>query len=87
MSRHRQIFDFHRANRLQSESRQSESVKKKLEEVRKTAVNKEKNNKDASYGTNAWQSGWQVRSPGSGTMPGGDEIMETDDRSNKQPKR
>lgn len=83
-----------RADRIQAEARQSDHIRRTLEEVKKTAASKEKNQRDASYSGNVWQQqqqqgSWQVRSPGgnNGGAAAVDDLMEVDDRIGKQLKR
>lgn len=84
-----------RADRIQAEARQSDHIRRTLEEVKKTAASKEKNQRDASYAGNVWQQqqqqqgSWQVRSPGGNSSgPAAvDDLMEVDDKVGKQLKR
>lgn len=78
---------------MQAEARQSDHIRRTLEEVKKTAASKEKNQRESAFASNAWQPNqgvWQPRSPGGGGGGGSaaiDDLMEVDDRVGKQSKR
>lgn len=71
---------------MQSEARQSEAIKKTIEEVKRSAANKAGNQREAAHNSGGWQQGFQMRSPGGAGGPF-EDVMDVDEKSAKQPKR
>jgi hypothetical protein len=76
-----------RVERNQAELKQTDQIRKTLEEVKKSALAKDKGSRHGSQGNgSAWQN-WQVSSPGAAGGGGGEDLMDVDDKTSKVTKR